>query len=103
MSINFHPDYPNKRYIVETEMAKGRPVNVYAGNDRNRAVEITNFWDERCDTYFYDLAYDGFQGYGTDANPPQYGENLEQNFADANRYINDGIERKTQEALARIF
>lgn len=103
MSINFHPDYPNKRYIVETEMAKGHPVNVYAGNNRAEAVRITNFWDERCNTYFYDLANEGFKGYGTDADAPQYGNNVEQNFANATSYINGAIERKTQEALARIF
>lgn len=102
MAINFHPDYPNQRFIVFTEMAKGKPVNVYKGNNEKEAVRIANFWDERCDTYFYDLLRHGYDGYGTDANPPQYGANVEQNFAAATRYINKNIERQVTAALARI-
>lgn len=44
------------RYYVEAETKPGTLVNVYDGNNRNRAVEVTNFWDERVNTYFHDRA-----------------------------------------------
>lgn len=102
MAINFHPDYPNQRYIVFTEMAKGKPVNVYKGNNEKEAIRITNFWDERCDTYFYDLLRHGYDGYGTDANPPQYGTDPQKNLDLALNHINKTIERQAAAALARI-
>jgi len=44
------------RYEVETEFKTGVLTNVYRGNDRERAVSVTNFWDERQSTYLIDKA-----------------------------------------------
>lgn len=46
----------DKRYIVETEFIPGRRVIVYRSNNYARAAETANFWDERQNTWFTDLA-----------------------------------------------
>lgn len=50
---------PAKRYVVETanrHKVDGTEVLVviYEGNNRERAIESANFWDERQNTYFTD-------------------------------------------------
>jgi len=45
----------DKRYVVLTTFNKGRTKTVvYRGNNYARAVECTNFWDEKQDTWLID-------------------------------------------------
>lgn len=43
-----------ERYIVEVEFKPGVRTNVYHGNNREEAVRLTNFWDERLNTFLTD-------------------------------------------------
>lgn len=43
-------------YAVESTFDKGQTwTNVYKGQDREEAVRIANFWDEKVDTHFFDF------------------------------------------------
>lgn len=44
------------RYIVETEFMPGVRTVLYSGDNYAKAVERSNFWDERQNTYFIDTA-----------------------------------------------
>lgn len=48
----------DKRYYVEAETKPGTLINVYEGNDRTEAERLTEFWDERVNTYFHDRVMD---------------------------------------------
>lgn len=53
-----YKEYDVKRYTVESVFGKRNGgeerVVVYNGNDRERALSTTEFWDAKQDTYFID-------------------------------------------------
>ena len=57
-----YEDFVPKRYLVETEFKPGQRAVIYSGDNYETAIEKTNFWDERQNTYFTDthagLAHD---------------------------------------------
>lgn len=102
MSINYHPDFPGKRYIVDALLSKDAPVNVYAGNNRKAAVKSANFWDEKADTFFYDLALDQYKGFGAPILRPIYGADVSANLKAAERYLEAKLNESVARALSRI-
>ena len=50
------------RYEVFTVMrGTGNHIYVYRGDNRDEAVRVCNFWDEKQDTYFNDVRQSGAQ------------------------------------------
>lgn len=98
MSTVFHPDYPNCRYIVDAGFTDDNLVNVYHGNNKKEAERIANFWDEKVNTYMYDLFNEAYGTYGT-IHPPQYTGDLTRDTNQANHYVQELINRHTNKVL----
>lgn len=56
---SFLEDTPRTRYVVEVEYLPGERTVILRTNSYDEAVRTCNFWDERRNTYFTDLAKRG--------------------------------------------